>query len=74
MKHTSNCTTPNNTVLSIKKSHMPDEPTDTTELTLEELELVVGGQTFETYERFRCDVINMLNYEVLKENERRNTD
>ncbi len=68
MKRSSNCTTVNHAVLSIKQSHMPDEFTDR-ELTDEELELVVGGQTRETYERFRCDVINALNYEALRKDE-----
>ena len=46
----------------------------TKELTEEELELVVGGQTRETYERFKVDVINRLNYEKLRKNEEQRRD
>ena len=67
MKQT-DCTINNTTVLSNKQSRMSDEPTSR-ELTEEELELVVGGQSRETFERFRCGVINALNYEVLREDE-----
>ena len=67
------CTTDRNAVLSINKSHMPDEPTNR-ELTEEELKLVVGGQSPKAYERFRCNIINALNYEKLKEHERHHGD
>ena len=70
MKKT-NCTITRSAVLSIKQSHMPDKIT-TNELTDEELELVVGGQSRHAYEQFRCAVINALNYEALRENEQRN--
>ena len=65
----SRCTTTPIDVLSIKQSHMPDDTTNR-ELSDEELEMVVGGQSHETFEHWRCEIINALNYEALKEDER----
>ena len=64
------CTIGTIDVLSIKQSHMSDDNINR-ELSDEELEVVVGGQSHETFERWRCEIINTLNYEALKENERR---
>ena len=36
------------------------------ELSMEELELVVGGQSFESLSKFRCNVINSLNTKKTK--------
>ncbi len=53
--------------------HMPDD-TNNRELSDEELEMVVGGQSHEAFEHWRCEIINTLNYEALREDERRYND
>ena len=64
------CTTTNIDVLSIKQSHMPDD-IPSRELSDEELEIVIGGQTRESFEHWRCEIINALNYDAIRKDEQR---
>ena len=70
MKSARRCTTDDATVLSIKRSHMPDDTTSR-ELTDEELETVIGGRARESFEIWRCEMINELN--AIRKNEQRHS-